>query len=59
MPYKRPMTKKGFFKKYDYVFDEYYDCMICPANEILGSVQQIVRVIGNIKAIRKNVSMSF
>ena len=35
MPYKRPMTKKGFFKKYDYVYDEYYDCMICPANEIL------------------------
>lgn len=35
MPYKRPMTKKGFFKKYDYIFDEYYDCMICPANEIL------------------------
>ena len=30
-----PMTKKGFFKKYDYVYDEYYDCMICPANEIL------------------------
>ena len=30
-----PMTKKGFFKKYDYIYDEYYDCMICPANEIL------------------------
>lgn len=35
MPYKRPMTKKGFFKKYDYVYDEHYDCYICPANEIL------------------------
>ncbi|WP_113672018.1 IS1182 family transposase [Vallitalea guaymasensis] len=35
MPYKRPMTKKGFFKKYDYVYDEYYDCYICPNNEIL------------------------
>lgn len=35
MPYKRPMTKKGFLKKYDYVYDEYCDCMICPANEIL------------------------
>ena len=35
IPYKRPLTKKGFFKKYDYVYDEYYDCMICPANEIL------------------------
>lgn len=35
MPYKRPMTKKGFFKKYDYVYDEYYDCVICPNNQIL------------------------
>lgn len=34
-PYKRPMTKKGFFKKYDYVYDEMYDCYLCPNNEIL------------------------
>lgn len=36
MPYKRPMTKKGFFRKYDYVYDEYYDCYICPNNKILS-----------------------
>jgi len=24
-PYKRPMTKQGLFKKYDYVYDEYSD----------------------------------
>ena len=35
MPYKRPMTKKGFFKKRDYVYDEYYDCIICPNNQVL------------------------
>ena len=35
VPYKRPMTKQGFFKKYEYVYDEYYDCMICPANQVL------------------------
>ena len=35
MPYKRPMTKAGFFKKYDYVYDEKYDCYICPNNELL------------------------
>lgn len=35
MPYKRPMTKEGFFKKYEYVYDEYYDCFICPNNKIL------------------------
>jgi len=36
MPYTRPMTKKGFFKKYEYVYDEYYDCYICPNNQILS-----------------------
>lgn len=35
MPYTRPMTKDGFFKKYEYVYDEYYDCYICPNNQIL------------------------
>lgn len=35
-PYKRPMTKKGFFKKYEYVYDEYNDCYICPNNEVLN-----------------------
>jgi len=34
-PYKRPMTKDGFFRKYEYVYDEYYNCYICPANQIL------------------------
>lgn len=35
-PYKRPMTGKGFFKRYDYVYDEYYDCIICPENQVLN-----------------------
>jgi len=35
MPYTRPMTKKGFFKNHEYVYDEYYDCYICPNNQIL------------------------
>lgn len=34
-PYKRPMTKEGFFKKHEYVYDEYYDCYICPNNKVL------------------------
>ena len=37
-PYKRPMTKQGFFKKYEYVYDEYYNCIICPNNKILRYV---------------------
>ena len=35
-PYKRPQTKDGFFKKNEYVYDEYYDCYICPNNKILS-----------------------
>lgn len=35
LPYKRPMTKAGFFKKHEYVYDEYYDCYICPEGHIL------------------------
>jgi len=34
-PYKRPMTKDDFFRKYEYVYDEYCDCILCPANQVL------------------------
>ena len=30
LPYKRPMTKKGFFRKHEYIYDEYYDGYFCP-----------------------------
>lgn len=35
MPYTRPRTKPGFFRKHEYVYDEYYDCYICPEGQIL------------------------
>ena len=35
LPYKRPMSKKGYFKPYEYVYDEYYDCVLCPNNQVL------------------------
>lgn len=35
-PYKRPMTKKGFFRKHEYVYDEYYDCYLCPNQQRLS-----------------------
>lgn len=35
LPYKRPMTKEGFFRKSEYVYDEYNDCYLCPNNEVL------------------------
>ena len=34
-PYTRPKTKEGFFGKHEFVYDEYYDCYICPGAHIL------------------------
>ena len=36
LPYKRPMTKKGNLPWYEYVYDEYYDCILCPQNHALS-----------------------
>jgi len=33
--YSRPKAQKGFFPKGAYVYDEYYDCYLCPADEVL------------------------
>ena len=35
VPYTRPMTKDDFFRKSEYVYDEYFDCYLCPQNQIL------------------------
>jgi transposase len=35
LPYTRPRTKEGYMKKHEYVYDEYYDCYICPQGQIL------------------------
>jgi transposase len=35
LPYTRPKTKDGFFRKHDYVYDEYYDCYLCPQGQVL------------------------
>ena len=35
-PYKRPMGKDGFFRPYEYIFDEYYDCILCPEDHVLN-----------------------
>ncbi len=36
LPYTRPRTKEGFFRKHDYVHDEHFDCYLCPAGEVLN-----------------------
>jgi len=35
MPYTRPMGKPGLFKKRDFIYDEYFDCYLCPAGRVL------------------------
>ena len=35
MPYVRPGGKKGMMKKRQFVYDEYYDCYLCPENQVL------------------------
>ena len=35
LPYKRPMGKDGFFRPYEFVYDEYFDCVLCPENNVL------------------------
>lgn len=34
-PYACPKTKDGFFRKHEFVYDEYYDCYICPESHVL------------------------
>ena len=36
LPYKRPMGKDGFFRPYEYIFDEYFNCVLCPENQALS-----------------------
>ncbi len=33
--YNRPKTQKGFYPKSAYIYDEYYDCYLCPADDVL------------------------
>lgn len=35
LPYKRPMGKREFYPPYEYIYDKYFDCVLCPQNQIL------------------------
>jgi len=34
-PYKRPQGKDGYFRPHEYVYDEHFDCVLCPENKVL------------------------
>lgn len=36
MPYVRPMGKPGMLKKTAFVYDEHYDCYLCPEGQVLN-----------------------
>ena len=35
-PYTRPRGKKGKLRPKDFIYDEYYDCYLCPENQVLA-----------------------
>lgn len=35
LPYKRPISQKDLFKPYEFVYDEFYNCILCSNNQIL------------------------
>jgi hypothetical protein len=35
LPYTRPGTKEGFFRKHEYVYGEYFDSYLCSVVEVL------------------------
>lgn len=36
MPYTRPGGKPGMFTKNNFIYDEHYDCYLCPRDEVLS-----------------------
>ena len=30
LPYTRPKSKEGLMKKTEFIYDEHYDCYLCP-----------------------------
>lgn len=38
LPYTRPKGIAGMFTSRDFVYDEYYDCVLCPNNQVLEYV---------------------
>jgi len=53
LSYKRPSGKKGFLRTYDYVYDEYYNCVIVQTIEFCHISRPIRKDTESLKAIRR------
>lgn len=58
LSYTRPKTKDGFFRKHDYVYDEYDDCYLCLQVQVfkytttkkdIGNINQIHPFVQNVR----------
>lgn len=36
LPYTRPRGVKELFRKKEFIYDDYFDCYLCPSNEVLS-----------------------
>ena len=61
--YKCPMSKKGFFRSYEYVYYEYYDCVICPNNsEAIRQSTSAIRIFSDVRKtaiVRKSSASTY
>lgn len=58
MPYKKTMTKEGFLKKHDYVYDEYNDFLLSPNYNFLKYGTTNPGVIKSIKVVIRIVKIT-
>ncbi len=35
MPHKQPITRKDVLPWYEYVYNDYYDCVLCPQYKVM------------------------
>ncbi|BDP54875.1 hypothetical protein EfmJHP35_27990 [Enterococcus faecium] len=51
MPYSRPKGKKGLLSKNEFLYDEYFDCYICPQDQMLA-----FSTVGNLHWLNAGIS---
>ncbi|CAG9621834.1 hypothetical protein BACCIP111883_02625 [Sutcliffiella rhizosphaerae] len=52
MPYTRPRINDGYMKKYEYTYDEHYDCYICPKDHDKSRLKWLLNIFVNSVLVR-------